>query len=96
MGNRRSYKFLEKRLTYALFAALAGFIAYLIAAGIGLVWLKVLTAIVAILVPVLCLGLLYTTKELLRQRSLWLTTGFAGILLCTVISLICNFPSPSV
>jgi hypothetical protein len=35
-------------------------------------------------------------KEILRQRSLWMTMGFVGIFLCTVVSLIANYPSPGI
>ncbi len=94
MANRRHYKNLEQGLTIMLIASALDFVLFLIFAGTGTLWLKVITAIFAILMPVLCLVLLYLTKELLKQRSLWLTTGFFGILLCTVVSLIANFPSP--
>jgi hypothetical protein len=80
-------------LRFALGAA-ADFLLFLIFSGMGIVWLKVLTAIFAIIVPILCLVLLYLSQELLRQRSLWLTTGFGSIVVCTIVSLICNFPCP--
>ena len=88
------YKQMELRMTCVLLADLFLFIVYLFSAGFGVIWLKVITAIFAILLPVLCLTLLYLTKELLKQRSLLMTTGFFGIFLCTVVSLIANFPSP--
>ncbi len=94
MANRRSYRDLERVLTILLLACAADFILYLIFAGVGIIWLKVLTAIFAILMSVLCLVLLFLTQELMKQRSLWMTTGFVGIFLCTVVSLIANFPSP--
>lgn len=96
MANRSRYKDLEQYMTISLIASAADFILYLIFAGTGIIWLKVITAIFAILMPVLCLALLYLTKELLKQRSLWLTAGFFGIFLCTVVSLIANFPSLAV
>lgn len=96
MANRSRYRDLEQMLTIFLIASAADFVLFLIFAGIGIIWLKVITAIFAILLPVLCLALLYLTKELLKQRSLWLTTGFFGIFLCTVVSLIANFPSPAI
>ncbi len=95
MANRNRYQDLEKRLTVFLIASAVLFILYLIFAGTGILWLKVITAIFAILLPVLSLALLYLTKELLRSRSLWLTAGFFGIFLCTVVSLIANYPSPA-
>ena len=39
-----------------------------------------------------CLAFLYMSKELLKQRSLWLTSGFFSILLCLTVSLILSFP----
>ena len=95
MASQNRFKEMEQYLTIFLIASTIDFILYLIFAGIGIIWLKVITAIFAILLPVLCLALLYLTKELLKQRSLWLTTGFFGIFLCTVVSLIANFPSPA-
>ena len=94
MASQNRYKEMEQYLTIFLIASTVDFILYLIFAGAGIIWLKVITAIFAILLPVLCLTLLYLTKELLKQRSLWMTTGFFGIFLCTVVSLIANFPSP--
>ena len=92
MAQRNRYQDLTRLMTAALIGSAAFFVLYLIFAGIGIVWAKVLTAIFAILVPVLCLGFLYMSQELLKQRSLWLTTGFSGILVCTVVSLLTNFP----
>ena len=92
MAQRNRYQDLSRLMTIALIIAAVFFVLYLIFAGVGIIWAKVLTAILAILVPVLCLGFLYMSQELLKQRSLWLTTGFGGILICTVVSLITNFP----
>jgi hypothetical protein len=92
MAQRNRYQDLTRLMTAALIGSAAFFVLYLIFAGIGIVWAKVLTAIFAILVPVLCLGFLFMSQELLKQRSLWLTTGFGGILVCTIVSLITNFP----
>lgn len=94
MTKRSRYQDLERLLTGLLIASAVDFILFLIFAGMGIIWLKVITAIFAILMPILCLGLLYMSQELLKQRSLWLTMGFFGIFLCTAVSLIANFPSP--
>ena len=91
---RNRYKDLEQTMTILILAAAVDFILFLIFSGAGVVWLKVITAIFAILMPILSLAFLYLSKELLRQRSLWLTTGFAAILVCTIVSLLCNFPAP--
>lgn len=83
------YQELEKMLKTALLANAAAFLLYLIFA---IAWLKVIFAIFAILIPVAGLALLFLSRELLRQRSLWLTTGFFSLLICTVVSLILGFP----
>ena len=96
MANHRlSYKKMERYMTYTLIADAAVFVIYLFAAGAGVIWLKAITAIVAILASGLCLGYLYLTEELLRRRSLWMTVAGAAILLCVLVSLILNFPSPA-
>jgi len=89
---RNRYKELEQLMTIALIAGAVLFLLYLICAIAGILWLKVVIAIIAILLCLAGLTLLYMTKELLRQRSLWLTTGFLSVLLCIVVSLILNFP----
>ena len=93
---RNRYKDLEQLMTVLLIATAVDFLLFLIFSGVGVLWVKVVTAIFAILMPLLSLAFLYISKELLRQRSLWLTTGFASILVCTIVSLICNFPSPAI
>ena len=54
----------------------------------------VLTAVLAILIAVFCEWMLYCAKELLKPRGLWLTCAFFSVILCTAVSLICNFPAP--
>ena len=89
------YKEMERIMTVVLCADTVVFILYLIVAGAGIIWLKVILSL-------LCLGLsgalllfLYTTRELLKQRSLWITMGAAAIAVCLLFSLILNFPSPN-
>lgn len=95
MAEKRSrYQQLEHFLTMLLFLDLGMFVLYLITAGFGILVLKILFAILVFLLCALCLWLLHRTKELFRSRSLWLTCGFGSMLLLTVVSLICNFPSP--
>ena len=88
------YQEMDRTMTMIIIGTALDFLVFLICSGAGILWLKVITAIRAIVVPVLCLGLLYLSQELLRQRSLWLTTGFGSIFVCTIVSLICNFPCP--
>jgi hypothetical protein len=89
------YQQLQWYLTYALIAAAGLFALYLVFAGFGIIWLKVITAILAILISAACLVVLYMRKELLRQRSLWMTVAAGAVILCLLFSLILNFPSPN-
>ncbi len=92
--NKR-YEQMQWYMTYALVADLALFILYLIFAGFGIIWLKAITAILAIILSGACLGFLYLTKELLKRRSLWMSTAAAAIIVCILFSLILNFPRPN-
>lgn len=91
-GNRNRYKDFERNMTYAIVTDAIIFILYLVFAGAGIVWLKVITSILTLILSVLCLYTLYISKELLRQRSLWITVGAAAIILCTIVSLLLNYP----
>ena len=95
MNNKRSrYLQFERYMTIAIGCALFLFIIFLIASGTAIIWLKTITAICTILITLLSLGYLYLTQELLRRRSLWMSTAAAAILVCTIFSLILQFPSP--
>lgn len=93
-GTKNRYKEMEKYMTVMLLCAALLFIVYLFAAGFGIIWLKVLTAIIAILICGLCLAYLYLTKLLLAPRSFWMTAAAGSILICLLFSLILGFPSP--
>ncbi|MBO5867913.1 MAG: hypothetical protein J6Q54_03270 [Oscillospiraceae bacterium] len=95
MDNKSRYKTMELILLIVLLIDLAFFIVFLVGAGNGITWMKVLFAILTIVISSLCLFFLYKTGELLKQRSLWMTTASAAILVCLLFSLILNFPSPS-
>lgn len=94
-GKSHRYKEMERYMTITLCADTALFVFYLIAAGNGVIWLKVILTLLCLGVSGLLLWFLYTTNELLRQRSLWITTGAAAIAVCLFFSLILNFPSPN-
>ena len=96
MANKPSrYKIIERYMTYALCIDAVLFILYMIAAGNGIIWLKVILTLLCFAISGALLWFLYTTKELFRQRSLWITTGAAAIIVCVFFSLILNFPSPN-
>ena len=94
MAKRNRYRELEKKVTLMIAADVAVFVLYLLVAGAGVIALKVITAIVAIIASLLALGFLFMSGELLKKRSLWMTVAFASVLLCTIVSLVCNFPAP--
>ena len=88
------YKQMEMRMSCVLLADFVLFIVFLFAAGFGVIWLKVVTSVIAIITSILCLGFLFLSQELLRRRSLWMTAAAAAILICTIFSLIQGYPSP--
>ena len=89
------YKEMERYMTFALCGDAAIFVLYLLFAGLGITWLKVIFAIIALILSGLLLGYLHLTKELLKKRSFWISTGAAAVIICTLFSLILNFPSPN-
>lgn len=95
MANRMRYKQIDQLLTRVLIADTAVFVLYLIFAGFGLTALKVITVIIALLVSALSLAYLYMLGEFKKARSRWLVMGFGAIILCTLVSVILNYPSPA-
>lgn len=96
MAKRNRYRELESLMTKVLIGGAAVFVLYMISAAAGWTALKVLTAIVTILGSLLGEGWLYLTGEMLKVRSRWMAVGFAALFLCTLFSLILNFPCPPV
>lgn len=95
MQNKRArYKKMELLITIALCLNTAVFLAFLIVSGLGLTAYKVITAIVCIGISGGVLYQLFTTRELLRRRSLWMTLAAACIIICVLFSLILKFPAP--
>ena len=93
-NNKNRYKELEKYMAIMLVSSAVLFLIYLIAAGCGIIWLKVLTAIIAILICGLCLTYLYMTRLLLAPRSLWMSMAAGSVIICLLFSLIFGFPAP--
>ena len=95
MAKKQSrYQQMQTYVTRALLIDSALFILYLIVAGAGIVWLKVILSIFAILLSLLIAGFLYMCGELLKKRSLWMGAAAAAVFICTLASLILNYPSP--
>ena len=93
-SSRSHYKQLERYVTCGLILDLLLFIGFMIAAGMGILWLKIILAIFTFFVSGLCIYILYASKELLRPRSLWMTVAAVSISLCLLASLLLNYPSP--
>ena len=85
MRQPNRYKEMERYMTYAILADLFLFILYLCFASI--IWLKVILSILIIVLSGASLAYLYITKELLRQRSLWMTAAAGSILICLLFYL---------
>ena len=95
MGNKNTrYTQMQQYMTIALLANAGLFLLYLIFAGFGVIWMKAITAILSILLSGCCVGYLYLCQELLKRRSLWMSTAAAALFVCTLVSLILNYPSP--
>ena len=95
MATRMRYKQIDQLLSRVLIADTAIFVLYLIFAAIGVSILKVITVIIALLISGLCLAYLYKLGEFKKARSRWLVMGFGAIILCTLVSVILNYPSPA-
>ena len=95
MAIRKRYKDIERFLTTVLLADTAVFVLYMVFAGLGLTALKVICTILCVVASVACLALLYMTGEMKKARSRWLVLGFGAIVVCLLISLILNYPSPA-
>ncbi len=95
MGNKNNrYTQMQQVMTIAILANAGLFLLYLIFAGFGVIWMKAITAILTILLSACCLGFLYLCQELLKKRSLWMSASAAALFVCTLVSLILNYPSP--
>jgi cell division protein FtsW (lipid II flippase) len=93
---RKRYKDIERILTQILIADAGVFVLYMIFAGLGVTFLKVVTTIACLVASIGCLALLYMTGEMKKARSRWLVLGFAAVVVCLLVSLILNYPSPAV
>ena len=96
MANRRNrYKEFDRLMTIVLIGDGVLFLAFLIFSGLGVTWGKWLSALVCLGISGASLAYLYLSKEWLKRRSFWMTVASAAVVLCTLVSLICNYPSPN-
>ena len=96
MAKRNRYREMENLMTKIIIADALVFVLYLVCAGRGWDVFKVITAIISTVGSLLCLGWLYITGEFPRRRSLWMITGFIGIVVCVVFSLLLGYPCPPI
>lgn len=93
MAKRRNrYKEMEQKVTYVLLVGLALFLLFLLFSYLDVTFLKVTLAVLTIVLSCLTLGFLFITHELMRKRSRWMSVGALSLLLCTVVSLVANYP----
>ena len=88
-----NYQKLERYLTLLLIINFVFFLLFFIGTIASVIALRVISILLIFLISPYGLWMLYNAKELFTQRSLWLTCGFGGILICTIVSLVCNYPS---
>ena len=86
---------MEKYLTQLIFAGFVFFLIFLLASGYHIVWLKIICAIFSMLIPLVTFIFLFLTGEFKKKRSQWMVSASAALFLCTFLSLILNFPSPT-
>lgn len=95
MAKRNRYREMEQLMTKVLIGDAAVFVLYLLFAGLGIGFLKILTAIIAIVVSGLSLAFLYLNGEIMKRRSRWMVVGYGAVLACLLVSLVLNYPSPA-
>lgn len=97
--NRRKknrFRKFESFLTRVILGELAGFLLMLLFAALGVGWLKWILAVAVILVSGAGCALLVSRQEHRKRRSWWMLASFAGMLLCTLVSLIAGYPAPGI
>ena len=96
MAKRNRYREMESLMTKVIIGDAAFFVLYLFFAAKGLTVLKFIVGIIAMIASLLALAWLYITGEFPRRRSLWMVTGFIGIALCLLVSMLLGYPCPPV
>ena len=91
---RNKFRELERSLTMVIFADLVLFALTLAAGGVGIGWLKVIVGILTVLISGLGCTFLVLINEHKRRRSWWMLSAFGSMLLCTLVSLLTNYPAP--
>ena len=95
-SSRNRYRHMEIVMTRVILGVLAAFILYLVFAWQGMIVWKLIMGIGSMVVSALSLGWLYITGEFSHRRSLWMITTFMAIIVCTIVSLVFNYPCPPI
>lgn len=90
---RNSFRQLEQKLTYVVFADLALFVLMMILSMTGVIWLKVIAGLLVMAASAAGCLFLVLINELKRPRSWWMLSAFASLLLCALVSLITGSPA---
>lgn len=93
---KNSFRKFERFLTRIILGELAVFLLMLLSAALGIGWLKWMLSVPVILVSGAGCYLLIARREHKRRRSWWMLASFAGMLLCTLVSLIAGYPAPGI
>ena len=91
---RNTFRKLEQMLTHVILGTVVVFVLMLVASANGIGWLNWLLALPVLIVSILGGGMLILKQEHKRRSSWWMLASFAGLLLCTLVSLIARFPAP--
>lgn len=90
MAPKNRYKKMERYMSIAL---IVDFLFFMLCLFVGsIVFLKVILSILIFLLSSACIVYLYLSKEILKPRSLWMTSSAVSILVCQLFSVILNFP----
>ena len=92
---RNQFRQLERSITMVIFADLILFVLTLAAGGIGIGWLKVLVGLCTLVISGLGTTFLVLVNEHKRRRSWWMLSAFGSMLICTLVSLLLNYPCPA-
>lgn len=93
---RNGFRKFEQLLTRVILGILLVFLLMLASAAAGIGWLKWILAVLVLLASGLGVALLVLKQEHKRRRSWWMLAAFAGLLVCTLVSLIVGFPAPGI
>lgn len=91
---RRSFRQLERQLTMVVLLNLALFLLVMITSNAGILWLKIILALLTMVLSAAGCGFLVLIGEHSRTRSWWILASFGSIFLCTLVSLITGSPAP--